>query len=49
VFGEAYGVAGKVSSADKLYLGIESVKPDAKHSRASNTPVPVHGAESVTP
>ena len=39
-----YCVSGKVNSADKLYLVIESVKPDAKHSRSSNAPAPVDGA-----
>ena len=39
-----YCVSGKVNSADKLYLVIESVKPDTKHSRASTAPVPVDGA-----
>ena len=37
-------VSGKVNSADKLYLVIESVKPDAKHNRSSMVPVPVDGA-----
>ena len=27
-----YCISGKVNSADKLYLVIESVKPDAKHT-----------------
>jgi hypothetical protein len=36
---------GKVNSADKLYLLIESVKPDAKHNRSSIALVPVDGAE----
>jgi hypothetical protein len=44
--GSYYCVVGKVNSADKLYLVIESVKPDAKHSRSSSAPVPVDGAES---
>ena len=30
--GEYYCVSGKVNSADKLYLVIESVKRDTKHS-----------------
>jgi len=30
--GSYYCVSGKVNSADKLYLVIESVKPDAKHT-----------------
>src|SRR5215467_10718708 len=37
-------VQAKVNSADKLYLVIESVRPDTKHSGASNAPVPVDGA-----
>ena len=37
-------VAGKVNSADKLYLVIESVKPDTKHSRHSTAPAPADGA-----
>ena len=40
----AYCVAGKVNSASKLYLVIESVKPDTKHQRLSTTPVPADGA-----
>jgi len=43
--GQYYCVFGKVNSADKLYLVIESVKPDTKHSRSSHTPVPADGAE----
>ena len=31
----AYCVAGKVNSADKLYLVIDSVRPDTRHSRSS--------------
>ena len=31
--GVAYCVAGKVNSADKLYLVIESVLPDTQHAR----------------
>jgi hypothetical protein len=42
--GVAYLVAGKVNSADKLYLVIESVRPDTKHARSSNVPVPADGA-----
>jgi len=42
--GQAYCVAGKVNSADKLYLVIESVRPDTKHARPSTTPVPAEGA-----
>ena len=40
----AYYVTGKVNSADKLYLVIESVRLDMKHRRSSTTPVPVDGA-----
>ena len=39
-----YCVSGKVNSADKLYLVIESVKPDHKHSFVSNAPVHAVGA-----
>jgi hypothetical protein len=40
----AYCVAGKVNSADKLYLVIESVRLDTKHPRSSTAPVPADGA-----
>jgi hypothetical protein len=40
----AYCIAGKVNSADKLYLVIESVRLDTKHARCSNVPTPVDGA-----
>lgn len=40
----AYCVAGKVNSADKLYLVIDSVRPDTKHSQRSTVPAPVDGA-----
>jgi hypothetical protein len=40
----AYCVAGKVNSADKLYLVIESVRPDTKHRRISTAPIPADGA-----
>jgi hypothetical protein len=40
----AYCVAGKVNSADKLHLVIESVRLDAKHRRVSTAPVPADGA-----
>ena len=42
--GQYYCVSGKVNSADKLYLVVESVKPDTKHAAASPVPVPVDGA-----
>ena len=34
----------KVNSADKLYLVVESVKPDAKHNRSSTAPATTDGA-----
>jgi hypothetical protein len=41
----AYRVAGKVNSADKLYLVIESVHLDTKHIRSSTTvPDPADGS-----
>ena len=42
--GVAHCVAGKVNSAERLYLVIESVRPDTKHVRSSTAPVPVDGA-----
>jgi hypothetical protein len=42
--GQYYCVFGKVNSADKLYLVVESLKPDSKHGRCSIAPVPVDGA-----
>jgi len=42
--GQYYCVSGKVNSADKLYLVIESVKMDTKHNRCSTTPAPADGA-----
>jgi hypothetical protein len=33
--GQYYCVSGKVNSADKLYLVVESVKPDTKHTAVS--------------
>ena len=46
--GQYYCVSGKVNSADKLYLVVESVKPDNRHSPHSIAPVPVDGAERST-
>ena len=40
----AYCIAGKVNSADKFYLVIESVRPDSKHLRSSTVPIPDDGA-----
>ncbi len=44
----AYCVAGKVNSADKLYLVIESVRPDSKRRRSSTDPAPADGAGGPT-
>jgi hypothetical protein len=44
----AYCIAGKVNSADKLYLVIESVRPDIKHGRHFTDPVPADGAGGST-
>jgi hypothetical protein len=41
---QAYCMAGKVNSADKLYLVIESVRPDTKHPRYSNAHAQVDNA-----
>lgn len=41
----AYCVAGKVNSADKLYLVIESVRLDTRHRGNSNALVTPDGAE----
>ena len=40
----AYRIAGKVNSAGKLYLVIESVRPDTKHGGCSTVPAPADGA-----
>jgi hypothetical protein len=40
---QAYCMAGKVNSADKLYLVIESVRLDTKHAQCSIAPAPVDG------
>ena len=42
--GQYYCVSGKVNSADKLYLVIESIKPDTKHGRDSTVPAHADGA-----
>ena len=39
----AYCIAGKVNSAGRLYLVIESVRPDTKHARRSNAPAHADG------
>jgi hypothetical protein len=38
--GQYYCASGKVNSADKLYLVIESARPDNKPANASTAPVP---------
>ena len=42
--GVAYCIAGKVNSADQLYLVIESVRLDTKHTKDSPVPAPADGA-----
>jgi len=42
--GQYYCVFGKVNSADKLYLVVESIKLDTKHCRHSKLPAPADGA-----
>jgi hypothetical protein len=42
--GKAYCVAGKVNSTDKLYLVIESVRLDTKHTPYSRAAVSPNGA-----
>lgn len=42
--GEYYCVSGKVNSADKLYLVIESVKRDTKHTGGPAVPAAADGA-----
>ena len=42
--GQAYCVAGKVNSADRLYLVIESVRPDTKRAWNSTSQTPADGA-----
>jgi hypothetical protein len=42
--GVAYCVAGKVNSADRLFLVIEAVREDTQRRTASNAPVPADGA-----
>ena len=44
----AYCAAGKVNSADKLYLVIEAVHLDTKRRPSSNAPVPADGAGGST-
>jgi len=44
----AYCVAGKVNSADRLYLVIDSVRPDTKHTRSSTVPAPADGAGGLS-
>jgi len=46
--GVAHCVAGKVNSADRLYLVIESVRLDTKYQQDSSSPPPAHGAGGAT-
>ena len=46
--GVAYCVPGKVNSADKLYLVIETVRLDTKPRRVSTAPVPADDARGPT-
>jgi hypothetical protein len=41
---QAHCIAGKVNSADKLYLVIESFRPDTKHARRSDAAAHADGA-----
>ena len=41
---KAYCIAGKVNSADRLYLVIESLRPDTKHARRSSSHARADGA-----
>jgi hypothetical protein len=41
---QAYAKAGTVNSSGELRMVIESVRPDAGHSRYSNLPFPADGA-----
>jgi hypothetical protein len=41
---QAYCIAGKLNSAGRLYLVIESVRLDAKHARSSNAAAHADGA-----
>ena len=40
---QAHCIGGKVNSAGKLYLVIESVRPDTKHARCANAPAHADG------
>lgn len=46
--GQYYCVFGKVNSADKLYLVVESVTSDTKHKLNSNALAPVDGAGGIS-
>ena len=43
--GKAYCVAGKVNSANTIYLVVESIKLDSKHQQSSIAPSPNDGAD----
>ena len=40
----AHCIAGKVNSAGRLYLVIDSVRPDTKHARCANATAHADGA-----
>ena len=40
----AHCIAGKVNSAGRLYLVIDSVRSDTKHARCANAPTQADGA-----
>jgi hypothetical protein len=42
--GVVYCAAGKVNTADRLYLVIEAVRPDTKHVGFPRVPVAIDGA-----
>jgi len=42
--GQAYCVAGKVNTTDRLHLVIESVRPDTRHAQVSTARAPADGA-----
>jgi hypothetical protein len=42
--GVPYCVAGKVNSADRLFLVVESIREDTKHRAGSNAPALADGA-----
>ena len=45
---KAYCIAGKVNSADRLYLVVESVRLDTRQRQVSKVPIPAEGAGGST-